>query len=109
MSGAGSRRAPGGLTGMAGVIRPGRSRARIIAKRTTAADGAWYRQKQVSSSGMRIAPMKRTAPPRWLACPAASAMSAAPGTSRGAVGLGHELGHAPYRRPVRAAANHGNP
>jgi hypothetical protein len=59
------------------VIRSGRSRARVIAARTAPADEAWYSQKQVSSPETRIAPKKRTDAPRWLACPAASAMPAA--------------------------------
>ena len=81
--GAGSGRASGGLTGTAGVIRSGRSRARVIAARTAPADGAWYSQKQVSSSATRIAPRKRTGAPCWLACPAASAMSAQRRAPRG--------------------------
>jgi hypothetical protein len=72
---------------MAAVIRWGRSRARVIAARTAAAEGAWYSQKQVSSSGTAIAPRNRTWAPGWLAWPAAATWAgrgaAVPGASRG--------------------------
>jgi hypothetical protein len=79
----------GGRMQAAGVIRSGRSPARVIAAPTAPADGAWYSQKQVSSPGTTMAPRKRTGAACWLACPAASATSppvsaAAPEASRGA-------------------------
>jgi len=41
----------GGRIATASVMRSGCSPAAVIAARTVAADGAWYSQKQVSSSG----------------------------------------------------------
>ena len=73
---------------MAAVIRWGRSRAKVMAARTAPAQGAWYSQKQVSSSGTAIAARNRTGAPGRLAGPAAAAISAArrasaPAASRG--------------------------
>jgi hypothetical protein len=59
----GDRAGSDGWIETAGVIRSGRSRARVIAARTVSAEGAWYSQKQVSSSGTRTAPRNRTGAP----------------------------------------------
>jgi hypothetical protein len=81
--GAGSGRVRGGVMETAGVIRSGRRPARIIAARTAAAVGAWYSQKQISSSGARTAPRNRTGAPWPLAWRAARAMALAPGPAQG--------------------------
>jgi hypothetical protein len=102
-----------GWPGQDGTSRPHRNGrgdplgpqpAPVIAARTAAAEGAWYSQKQVSSSGTRIAPRKRTGAPSWLACPARATSAAPPG----GVGFGQELGHASHGKDAAAGANLGN-
>ena len=47
-------------------------------------------------------------PPALAGLPGGQREVGGAGDVPGGVGLGHELGHAPYRRPTRAAANQGN-